>query len=381
MKIPRYIPLSAIDFVDTFAGPGGATLGGVALGLVDLGIEWDDDACATRRAAGLNTLQADVSKVDPRDYLGVRGLWSSPPCQGFSKAGLQKGLGDAKRILEHIDAVLAEGEWFPPEIDDWDDPRSEFVLEPLRWVFLMEPEWTVWEQVPFVLPIWQACARVLESWGFYVWTGKVSAEQYGVPQCRERAILIASTRHEVRQPTPTHSRFYPRSPEKLDEGLPAPVTMAEALGWGMTERPYPTVAPGTAGGGTDPLAVGGSGGRKIVYEAHAAGEWIEQTVDGLPRVADQTGTKFDELWPHKRPSTTLPGRGMVQHPGATANRYNGSTKSRNDGFRLTVQEGGLLQTFSAAYPWQGNKGKMWEQVGNVVPPLLAKACIEEALGL
>ena len=70
---------------------------------------------------------------------------------------------------------------------------------------------------------------------------------------------------------------------------------------------------------------------------------------------------------------------MVQHPGATANRYNGSTKSRNDGFRLTVQEGGLLQTFPPSYPWQGNKRKMWEQVGNVVPPLLAKACIEEAM--
>lgn len=371
MRIKRATP--KYDFIDIFAGPGGATMGGVALGLVDLGIEWDTEACATRKAAGLNTMQADVSKVNACQFHGVRGLWCSPPCQGFSKAGLKKGLGDSKRILDHIAWVKERGEWGPPQLQEWDDPRSELVLEPLRWVDQMEPEWTVWEQVPFVQPIWDACAEVLISWGYYVWTGKVSAEMYGVPQCRERAILIASTKHPVGQPQPTHSRFYPRSPEKIDEGLPRPVTMAEALGWGMTQRPYPTVAPGTSGGGTDPLALGGSGG-----------DWVPQVmepVDGLPRIADQSGTKVDTLWPAKRPSTTLPGRGMVQHPGATANRYNGATKSRNDGFRVTVQEGGLLQTFPADYPWQGNKGKMWEQVGNVVPPKLATACIAEALGI
>lgn len=391
MKIKR-----KIDFVDLFAGPGGATLGGVALGLLDLGIEWDDAACATRRAAGLATLQADVSKVDPRNYRGVRGLWGSPPCQGFSKAGLQRGLGDSGRILAHIDKVWANEGWLPPEVDQWDDPRSELVLEPLRWVDLMDPEWTVWEQVPFVQPIWDACAEVLRDWGYHVWTGKLSAEQYGVPQTRERAILIASKTHEVGQPTPTHSKYYPRTPDKRDGDLPAPVSMAEALGWGMTQRPYPTVAPGTSGGGTDPLALGGSQGRKIVYTARDSEGWVPQPADhalaraanwredrpeGLPRIADQSGTKIDLDWPHKRPSTVLPGRGMVQHPGATKNATNGSTKSRNDGIRVTVSEGGLLQTFPADYPWQGKKGKQWEQVGNVVPPKLAKACIREALAL
>jgi DNA (cytosine-5)-methyltransferase 1 len=382
MKIQR--TRQHIDFVDLFAGPGGATMGGVALGLRDLGIEWDDSACATRRAAGLGTLQGDVSLLDPAKYVGVKGLWASPPCQGFSKAGLQRGLGDSARILEHIIAVDKADAWFKPEVQEWDDHRSELVLEPLRWVDQMEPEWTVWEQVPFVLPIWEACAAVLQDWGYHVWVGKVWAEQYGVPQCRERAILIASRTHTVGRPKPTHSRYHPRTPEKIDDGVLRPVTMAEGLGWGMTKRPYPAVAPGTSGGGTDPLAVGGSGARKIVYGAHAAGDWLPQVmepVDGLPRVADQSGTKVDLLWPAKRPSTVLPGRNMVQHPGATANRYNGSTKSRNDGFRLTVQEGGMLQSFAADYPWQGKKGKMWEQVGNVVPPLLAKACLAEAMGL
>ena len=38
--------------LDLFAGPGGWDMGAAALGLDPLGIEWDEAACATRKAAG-----------------------------------------------------------------------------------------------------------------------------------------------------------------------------------------------------------------------------------------------------------------------------------------------------------------------------------------
>ena len=68
----------------------------------------------------------------------------------------------------------------------------------------------------------------------------------------------------------------------------------------------------------------------------------------------------------------------MQHPGAVANRFNGSTKSRNDGVKIAPRDGSILQSFPADYPWQGTQSKIWEQIGNVVPPRLAWHLIREA---
>lgn len=279
---PRY---TEHDWVDLFAGPGGASKGITSLGFTELGIEKDEAACATRKAAGLDTLQADISLLDPTDYFGLLAMWASPPCQGFSRAGLMKGLGDAKRIIEHIQLCEDEGEWMPvDDLVEWNDPRSELVLEPLRWALLAQPRFMVWEQVPFVQLIWDACKPTLEAFGYHVWTGKVHAEQYGVPQSRERALLIASLDGEVFRPPPTHSKYYTRDKQKLDPGVLPWVTMAQALGWGMDSRPYITVAAGTAAGGQDTLMAGGSGARKVIFDAHDEGHWVEQPVDHPLRV-------------------------------------------------------------------------------------------------
>ena len=61
--------------VELFAGPGGASIGLHRAGIDAVGIEWDDHAVATRRAAGLPTVHADVRSVDPQDYAGIDFLW------------------------------------------------------------------------------------------------------------------------------------------------------------------------------------------------------------------------------------------------------------------------------------------------------------------
>jgi DNA (cytosine-5)-methyltransferase 1 len=99
-----------------------------------------------------------------------------------------------------------------------------------------------------------------------------------------------------------------------------------------------------------------------------------------PRVNNQSGTEFDLGWPMDRPAPVIAGRGLVTMPGANANRFNGSTKSRNDGIRVSVEEAGVLQSFAPDYPWQGTKTKQHEQVGNAVPPLLQKALTQHLLG-
>ena len=445
--------LSAVRGIELFAGPGGMSEGAVLAGMDPdnmVGVEFDEKACATAEAAGHRRVLADVTSLDPLAFaikhFGLMWaflvLWfhASPPCQGFSLAGKGKGREDSEMILAAIAAIrdghLSVEEGIEYVRDNAKDERSALTLEAMRWIDELLPETITFEQVPAVLPLWEAIAEWLRTLGYSVVTGKVTAEQYGVPQTRKRAILLASRSVQVELPEPTHSKYNSRNPEKLEEGMPRWVSMAEGLGWGMvkrpaytycnsgnggagvewggesvrermrqdeasgdperwipkpegwgmTHRPYPTIAPGTAatGGGPDPLAVGGSGSRKIIYRERDAGRWIDKAAviaEVEPRVNNQSGTVFDLAWPADRPAPVIAGRGLVTMPGANANRFNGATKSRNDGIRITVEEAGVIQSFPYTYPWQGNQTKKFEQVGNAVPPLLGMHMIRAAFGL
>jgi hypothetical protein len=88
--------------VDLFAGPGGWSCGLRALGLHDIGVEWDAAACATRIAEGHLTIQGDVSKTPTAPFKGRTWmLLASPPCQSYSVAGNRKG-----RPTAFLDALV-----------------------------------------------------------------------------------------------------------------------------------------------------------------------------------------------------------------------------------------------------------------------------------
>ena len=356
---PRYLQ----DYVDLFAGPGGWDAAARALGLDGVGIELDPSACETRRAAGLRTVQGSVLDHRPRAFR-ARGLIGSPPCQTFSTAGSGVGRQALGAVLALAELVAAGSN--PSELG-WDgDPRTVLVLEPLWWAVQAMAEgfpfqWIALEQVPPVLPVWERFAVHLRAMGYAVAVGVLNAEAYGVPQTRRRAVLVARLGQPVALPTHTHSRYYPRTPDKLDPGVPRWVSMAEALGFGMTARPSTTLVTGVGvghTGGADPLD-GGSGTRAIQPAATVTSKAGRNQWQAMGDVRSSHGAV--------RPIDT-------PAPSLTSSMDNGNfrfTDHSPASRRVTVEEATTLQTFPDNYPWRGTKTKQFEQVGNAIPPQLA----------
>ena len=220
--------------IDLFAGPGGLDVGATWLGIPITGIEWDPNACATRRAAGLDTIEGDVRNYGPADFPECTVLTGGPPCQTFTVAGSGTGRQALDELIEQAEAMAENlGDGIPK--GGFSDDRTGLVLEPMRWTLLAlqagRPyEAIVLEQVPAVLPIWQAFRAILERHGYRVDVDVLKTEEFGVPHTRRRAIRIARYGDdEVSLPAPTHQAFRRGAPNQAElERLPW-VSMEQAL--------------------------------------------------------------------------------------------------------------------------------------------------------
>jgi DNA (cytosine-5)-methyltransferase 1 len=153
----------------------------------------------------------------------------------------------------------------------------------------------------------------------------------------------------------------------MDEGLAPWVSMADALGWGMTARPSMTVCAGGARtGGAEPF---GNAARQGIERERLAGRWMRSNYS-----AGGSGTAVERgrtMRHQGQPAVAITGK-----PGHWSDETGDIGKAQ----RITVEEAALLQTFPPGYPWTGTKGKQYEQVGNAVPPLLARAIVAEVIG-
>lgn len=436
--------------VDLFAGPGGWDEGLRMTGWTGyaFGIEMDAAACATGQAAGHQRVRADVATFPLGQLVGkVEGLIASPPCPSFSPAGKQLGKDDMPNVVRLIADYAAGRE---PGDYEWADERSPLTAQPMRWAVALRPTWIALEQVPPVLPLWRQIALHLRQLGYSVWCGVLSAEEYGVPQTRKRAILMAHLHRNVGRPEPTHQGYVSGrdakvAPDLFGEPLPPPVSMAEALGWvdGIVGFPRRADTPSNRVDDDRVIDLGGVGYRAEVacpvsdpaqVVTEKARSWERWTLlpasrtrptDGtLPRTDGCSrphcrvrslrhavartdvpgGARSFEVeprpapapahtitgqgaaaWMIERPATTVVGDARVWPPGHKVNqsdrdrhrdadeRY--GDRSGTEAVRVSVTEAGILQSFPPDYPWQGSQTKRYEQVGNAVPPLLARAVL------
>ena len=376
--------------VDLFAGPGGWDIAARDLGINVVGIEIDDSACDTREAAGLATRRGDVRAYSARQF-PFDGLIGSPPCPTFSMAGNGTGRRAIVSIVEAARQAAIGGGLLAHAIDD-PDGRTGLVLEPLRWAIDAHHDgspyrWIALEQVPTVLPVWEAFAEHLRAIGYGVATGILNAEQYGVPQTRRRAMLLARLGEDVALPAPTHSRYYPRDPRRLDVGVLPWVSMAEALGWGegvIVRSNY-----GTGGNPKDRRFRSGSQpsstvtskiDRFLVYRNGSQDNAARRSVD-RPAPTVHFGSRMNDVrWVHERPATTVQGDPRLGAPGRREFVKGGASMFSGESVRVTVEEAATLQSFPPGYPWQGTKTAQYQQIGNAVPPLLSLHVLSAVTG-
>ncbi|MFI6061662.1 DNA cytosine methyltransferase [Streptomyces sp. NPDC051286] len=364
--------------VDLFAGPGGLDIAATIMqheGVESIGVEWDSATRRTRAAAGLLTTEVkDVAALGPCDPSVVEAtvLTGGPPCQSFSVAGSRKGhkaLDDvlrlATRLADHEDAASFDAAWkeVKAETDLMSDERTGFVLQPLRWIMEAKLkrgrpyEVVVLEQVPTVLPVWKHYAEILRRTGYAADAHVLHSEDFGVPQTRRRAVLIAqydpgNERRKVRFPEATHQR-YRKGAERLtakddhrDGSLfPTPhgdgeikpwVSMGDAL---AATRPYEFVMVSNYGSGGDPKKRG-----------------RRNSVDPAPTITGKV--RRNRLFLLKEGES-------------------GAKEVGEELDRLTFPEAGLLQSFPVAYPWRSTD--VAQQIGNAIPPRLSLHILSMAL--
>ena len=348
-----------------FAGAGGSSLGLEQAGYRTVGYEYWKPAADTHNANGMTCRIHDLS-VQPLDtmFLPCDLLWASPPCQPFSAAGDGEGEFDDRDGFPWTLRIIAR--LLPPVV----------IIENVKGL-------TFAKHHAYLAGILAS----LRELGYAVEWRVLNSADYGVPQTRERCFIVCRRDGgPITWPMPTHTEHAGMFTESW-------VTMAAALGWGEDvlgvqklmgsgmverhgERPIrqtdePAFSVRAQGGGRDP---GGFVKMVLNYrQTDRDGEPI--TCDVTDRPSPTVGTKSYGQWVFTRPATTINGD-VTDRPAPTVGTQSGSQWIVNDAIRLTIAELARLQDFPDHYEWCGTKTDQARQIGNAVPPTMARVLAE-----
>ena len=290
-----------------FSGAGGLDLGFTQAGHK---VIWANDnfqeAVETyRQNIGPHITCCDVKEVRVEEIPDHDILIGGFPCQGFSVANVKRSMSDSRNqlYLEFLRILLGKS-------------PSYFVAENVKGLLSMEKG-----------KVLKMILNDFRSAGYDVDAKVLNAADFGVPQKRERLIIIGNrsgVEPKVSHPLPTHS--------KDDKGLLPWLSVGEAL----KNVPDPDM-PNNLDNHTYSKF-------KLKFNGYIGNRAIDPD----------------------KPAPTVTGRGdskggvvVLHHP--------------NNKRRMSVRELALVQSFPIDFVFSGNNSSAYRQIGNAVPPGLARA--------
>lgn len=378
-----------LKVIDLFCGTGGFSKGFENAGGFDvvLGIDLLPHAIETfkKNHPGASGLAADVRSLSPgalAEQLGLKTeevdvVIGGPPCQGFSSIRPHRG-------SRH------------------DDPRNELFLDFAAYVEYFRPQAFVLENV-VGLATHQSGATLasmqtaFDAVGYDTDWRILNAAHFGVPQKRERLILIGVERGgELNFPTPTHigpnlgSTIGVRDRHRM-HGLPTQSLFSD----GSPESAQDLLPLITVADAIDDLPLIESGEQATTYDLPARTPYQRERRANTDRLDLHQSTKHSakmmEIIRHSGPNITyIPehlitsgfsscySRLAADEPSVTitvnfvhpaSNRCIHPTLDR----ALTPREGARLQSFDDDFVFCGSRAQIVKQIGNAVPPLLGQA--------
>lgn len=345
--------------VDIFSGAGGLSLGAEMAGIkIKLAVERDKSAAETYRYNHSDTimLQDDIHNIEPQKFIAenesVFIVFGGPPCQGFSTSNTK-----TRNCL---------------------NPNNSLFEEFVRFVHDLNPEWFLFENVEGIVNFEHGATlrKIRECFidlGYDVVDDVLVASDYGVPQHRNRFIMVGNR---------IGVKF--QFPEKCDEIVTVDEAISDLpdLDNGQMSRSLSYKCRKSKASVYARLMRSGSNKARQNYVSRNADYVIERY--SYIRQGENWRAIPDRLMQNYANKNNCHSgiykRLIADKPSIVISNYRKNMLIHPYQDRgLSVREAARLQSFPDRFVFKGSLMHIQQQIGNAVPPLLAKAVFDKIL--